>query len=311
MPATIIEEFHRSPSTVSYMVRAFLPSPGRRWAGAFPSIVERWSQLRIDGRHQHSFRGLTGLPVGGRTLLLYPHVFGFPLQMALLTHPAFPLPIWRALQIRNHLLLHRTFAEDEVLDLETRVAGQRILERGAEVDLHTTLSSAGERVWESLNTFFYRGRYGPLQDASPLARAPEGGGPEAARWHMPSGVGWRFGGLTGDYNGIHLQSWYARLFGFKAAFHHPQLVLGQCLARLPAPSPARQRLDAWLKGPVFYDSDVRLQASGSPEGIRFSLWLGGETRPSLVGHWHAEPPGSRLVDEQGVPLPSGPEPMIG
>ena len=281
----LLEEFHRRPSVAAYMVRALLPSPGLRRTGVLPRIVERWSPVRLDPPHLRAFLALTGLSAADGVPILYPHVFGFPLHMALLTRRAFPLPIWRALQTRNHLLRHRPFTAEEPLDLETRVAAERRLERGVEVDLETTLTSGGECVWESVVTFFYRGDYGAVQAASPPARSPEVGGLPMARWHVPAGVGWRFARLTGDYNGIHWMNAYARLFGFRSAFHHPQLVLGQCLARLSPPARERQRLDAWLKGPVFYDTDVTLRAASGAGGVRFAVAMEGEARPSIVGHW--------------------------
>jgi hypothetical protein len=44
---------------------------------------------------------LTGLPPDGYLPTIYPHAFGFRLQMVILIHPAFPIPIWSALQIRT------------------------------------------------------------------------------------------------------------------------------------------------------------------------------------------------------------------
>ncbi len=286
MSATLEMKFDRRPSTVAYMLRACHRSAGLRQAGGFPPIRASWKQCRVDRRHLALFLQLTGLRADGALPLLYPHVFGFPLQMAILTHPAFPLPIWNSLQIRNHLLQHRPIGEDAVLDLETRVAGQRILEKGAEVDLHTNVRSRDEVLWESLNTFYYRGRFGEPGAASPLARAPAVADLVLAQWHTATGVGWRFGGLTGDYNGIHWSRWYARRFGFPQAFHHPQLVLGQCMAHLSALDPAAaQRLDAWLKGPVYYDSDVRLRAAVEPDRTAFALMAPGEERPAILGSW--------------------------
>ncbi len=306
----VIEEFESRPSVAAYMVRAFLPSPGLREDGAFPRIVERWQKLRIDTDHLQSFISMTGLPAGaGMSLLhspaaslLYPHVFGFPLQMALLTHRVFPLPIWGVLQTRNHMLLHRPFSEHEVLNLETGVAGQRILAKGIEVDLYSTLSALGERVWDGLTTFYYRGHYGPEQTASPLAKPLSGEWPETFRWCMPGGVGWRFAGLTGDYNGIHWQNWYARLLGFKASLNHPQLVIGQCLARLSVPASPCQRLDVWLKGPVYYDTDVRLREFRQPKKHWFDLSMDEKELPSIVGRWSAASPESRLIDDKDLPL---------
>ncbi len=286
MPEALRIELHRRPSTLGNMTRALYPSAGLAKAGRFPSIVVSWRQHRVDRRHLDRFLGLTGLEAGGHLPLLFPHVVSFPLQMTILTHPMFPVPIWGALQIRNHLLQHRRITTGEVLEIETRVAGQRFLEKGAEVDLHCAVRSGAAVVWESLNTSYYRGRFGPPGEASTLARSPEGMGEVYARWRMPSGTGRRFGGLTGDYNGIHLWSWYARLFGFKGAFLHPQLSLGLCMAHLAGREDQEvQCLDAWLKGPVYYGSAVTLRAAVSESDRIFALLADEDERPRIVGRW--------------------------
>ena len=252
--------------------------------------------MRVDRRELETFLRLTGLSADAGLPILYPHVVGFPLLMAILTSPGFPLSIWNALQIRNHLLQHRPIPQDEALDMEIHVSAQRVLEKGAEIDLHTALHSQSGLLWESLNTFYYRGRFGDPEAASPLAPAPAVGNASVARWHTLSGVGLQFGRLTGDYNGIHLSDRYARLFAFPRAFHHPQLMLGQCLAHLAAPTNDRpQRLDAWLKGPVFYDCDVALHAAKDQDSTVFSLIPEGETRPALLGLWRSCAPGSQLA----------------
>ena len=253
----------------------------------------------MEPRHLAELLRLTGLRAEKDLPLLYPLVFGFPLQMVILTDPAFPLPIWGALQIRNHVVQHRPVSAGAVLDLETRVAGQRILDRGAEVDLHTTIRSRDDLVWENVNTFYYRGRFGEAGTASPLARSPEPGDAVVAQWFMPAGGGWRFAGLTGDYNGIHWVRCYARLFGFRRDFHHPQLVLGQCMARVAPHDPALpQRLDAWLKGPVYYNSKVQLWATAEPNDATFALVPDGESRPAIIGRWRSGATVSPLLEER-------------
>ena len=166
-----------------------------------------------------------------------------------------------------------------------------------EVDLHTTVEVERQLAWESVNTFYYRGRFGEAGPPSPMASAPEAGDEVIDRWRTPAGGGLGFGGLTGDYNGIHWWSTYARLFGFRGAFHHPQLVLGQALAHLAegASAPA-QRLDAWLKGPVYHGSAVTLRARPGTDGTAFAVVAEGEERPAIVGRWRAVPAGSRLPE---------------
>lgn len=279
-------EFDRRPSTVAYMLRALVPSPGLDVGKPPPDVRAAWRRHRIDRAHLAAFLRLTELEAGAAVPLLYLHVLGFPLLMAILTSRAFPLGIWGSLQVRNHLLQRRPIAMDEVLDLEAAVVARRVLEKGVEFDLHTAAIASGEIAWESLNTFYYRGRFGPPSDPSPLARAPEVHGGEVARWRMPGGGGWSFGGLTGDYNGLHWSRWWARRFGFRADFLHPPRVLGMCLARLTAPSAGGpERLDAWLKGPVHYGAEASLREVAGTGGSLFALHADGEGRPAVVGSW--------------------------
>jgi hypothetical protein len=105
-----------------------------------------------------------------------------------------------------------------------------------------------------------------------------------ATWRAPSGVGLRTGRLTGDFNPLHYSRRYARRRGFSGPFLHPQLALGQCLARLPGRDPGLPlRLDVWVRGQVYAGADVRLLAGS--DGT-FALRCGAEERPALMGRLH-------------------------
>jgi acyl dehydratase len=120
----------------------------------------------------------------------------------------------------------------------------------------------------------------PRPQAPSLAAAPV-----VDRFPLPSAGGWVFARLTGDYNGIHQWRWYARRFGFPAAFLHPQRVAGMCLAKLHGPDSDAQTLDLWIKGPLFYGANVLLQAAHGEDGLRFGLSLDGDPRAALAGNW--------------------------
>ena len=91
---------------------------------------------------------------------------------------------------------------------------------------------------------------------------------------------------------MHLNDDYARLLGFRRAFFHPQRIVGQCLARLAAStlpcaairSPT-QRLDLWLKGPVYYEAELTLRAHSQEGSCSFFLFVAGDERPAVVGRW--------------------------
>jgi len=142
------------------MAGAFLPLPALPSDGSFPRIVERWAGMRIDPKHLAAFRAAIGARDDDSVCVLYPHVLGFRLQMALLTHPAFPLPIWNALQVRNRLLRHRAVEPGATFEMDTRTARHQRVDKGLEVELHIRLSQGTELLWESSVTYFYRGRFG-------------------------------------------------------------------------------------------------------------------------------------------------------
>jgi hypothetical protein len=284
--ARTVDHHRAAPSALRFMTRALTPSRGLPADGTFPAIPQVWTGMRMEARHLEVFREATGLQDGGGASVLYPHVLGFRLQMALLTHRAFPLSIWNALQVRNQLVLHRPLASGALFDLETRVDSHRLVEKGVEVDIGSRLCQGSECIWEGTVTYFYRGRFGhapvePSVSNSPdLARALE-----VNRFEMPRRGGLRFARLTGDYNGIHYWRWYARRLGFAASFLHPQRTAGICMSHLEGPRSESQRLDLWIKGPVFYGGGVTLRAEQNESGVCFGLLVAGDPRFAIRGHW--------------------------
>jgi acyl dehydratase len=285
MPPRKIElEYRRRPSALRYMALAFWPSPRLNAGAALPAMRAHWKHLRAAPRDLRDVDALTGMASGDALPFLFPLVLGLRLQMALLTHPVFPIPIWRTLQIRNRMLQHRPIARSAQFDLDVQVLEHRVLEKGIEFDLRTCVVESGTPAWEGSTTFYARGRYGPAITAPLPALAPPGDAAEVvACWRMDTRGALRFGALTGDYNGIHLSSAYARRFGFPRAFLHPQRVIGACLARLPEGGVPRV-LETALKGPVPYGAEVTLRAERGASGTVFSLSVEDDSRPAVVGH---------------------------
>lgn len=282
MNIAVTLDFDRRPRVVPYMLRAMVPV--RRQVNLFPQIRARWSQHRVDALELGEFLRITGLPAGPALPLLYPLTFGFRLAMTILTHPAFPVPIWGVLQTRNHIVRHRSIAVDASLDFETRVMHGRIVPKGAEFDLRTTVKIAGDLAWQSDVTFFTRGYFGEPGPAAPPTRSPSDTGHPVAQWDLCDADHWKFGRFTGDYNGIHLWDWYARRLGFRRALYHPQRVLGECMAHLPRHEDADGPLllDAWIKGPIPHGAKVRLHAAALSTTTTFALYAG-DDRPCIVG----------------------------
>lgn len=276
--------YQRRPAALPYVLRALWP--GRRRGKLPPALSASWAGHRADPRELAEYARITGLPLDDTLPLLYPLTFGFRLVMTILTHPAFPVPIFGLLQIRNHLRQHRPVPSGARLDFATRTAAVRLVDRGAEFDLATTVRQDGRIAWESVVTILARGRFGAPQSPVPLARSPEVAGPIAAQWTLRDADHWRFGRFTGDYNGVHFADTYARFFGFRRALYHPQRVLAECLGRLAIPVTGPASFDAWIKGPVAHGASVRLHADAGARATTFALFA--ETgRPALVGRLHS------------------------
>ena len=287
-PSKSLVELHASrPSFLAFAARALRPSPGLQ-SGEFTGLADRWPGLRIEAAQRAERARLTGLAGAAGLELLLPHVVGFPLTMAMLTHRAYPLPIWNALQIRNRLVLEERLEYGREHVLETRLAGHRILDKGAEIDLETQLTCGTRRVWRSEVTFFYRGRFGPASTAHEPAQAPDiGAGAREVTFEMPRAGGLAMARMTGDYNPIHWWGWYARRLRFPTRFLHPQRTVGICMGRLPAPASGRQSLDLWIKGPVFYGAKVALRSEPAGAAVRFGLSVAGDPRHAIRGEWGA------------------------
>lgn len=264
------------------MARAILASRRPGFAKGLPQLAATWRKHPVAGARLDDFLELTGLDGHPLWALLYPQAAGFRLLMTLVTDYGFPFPIWSALQVRNRLVLRARFARGDTLDLSAEVTEARSLDKGTEIDVACAAQRGGTTVWESLTTFYYRGREGAPHSAAAPPAAPVVNGAAMAQWVPASGARLRFARLTGDYNGIHLSDWYARLFGFRGAFHHPQRTLGQCLARLARVRPQLPvSLDSWLKGPVYYGAKVSMRAGSG--GSEFGLFVEGDERPAIIG----------------------------
>ena len=268
-----------------FMARALLPK--RRGAAPAP-LALRLAPARAPAGQLAAYLELTGLAGGDRLPLAWPHVWGFRLHMALLTDPAFPLPIWSALQVRVRMRQLAPLAAGARHALAVQASGMRRLEKGTEADLQCTLrDDADELLWDSFTTFYWRGRGSRRSEAAPHeASSPAVEGGVAAQWTSPQGGGWRFGALTGDYNPLHWSDAYARAFGFMRAFHHPGRIAAQCLARLALDrGEPRKQLELWIKGPVYYGAALVLRRRDDGDGCLFALHVDGDVRPALVGRW--------------------------
>lgn len=289
MKKTYRNEYYRPPSALKFMSLAALPKKGFINTGDFPDIVAQWKNCKPSYSAIKDFNTLTGIEINKAYHPLFLHTISFRLLMSVLTHPAFPEAIWSVLQVRNIMIQRRSLSLAEPFDLEVKFAEHRIVQKGLEFDLQTSISVSNDIVWESINTFYIRGKFGVASDIS-MTKAPKTPSFSHSVWNIPHHGGRNFGSLTGDYNGIHMWDWYAKMFGFKAAFSHPQRVLGQIFNKLHEEETTNipLKIETWLKGPVYYGTNLELKVAEEEKGKLFSLHVNDEQRPAIIGRYSNE-----------------------
>lgn len=103
-----------------------------------------------------------------------------------------------------------------------------------------------------------------------------------AEWHLPTGLGRRYGAASGDRNPIHLHPVTARLFGFPRHIAHGMWTVARCLAQESGGGvgdPGRIRsVRADFRAPVLLPATVTYAAAGRD----FEVCDG--SRVHLTGH---------------------------
>jgi len=272
------------------MLRATLPAipgvnlvPGvRKHGSTLPDTALARHGVRVDRAHLEAYAEVCGFRVGGTLPLPYPHLLAFGLQLQLMTDPAFPFPAIGLVHVENAITAHRAIATTEALDVVTRPSGLRPHRRGQVFDLVTSVSSAGDLVWEETSTFLRRGTGddeapgGPLDD---LEVVPSSG----TQWRLAGDLGRRYAAVSGDRNPIHLYGLTAKAFGFPRQIAHGMWSLSRCVAALEGRLPDAVTVRAAFRKPVLLPGTVALGTRRDETGYTFSLTSPTTGAPHLVG----------------------------
>ena len=294
---TIHLEFTRSPSSLRTLLQALVLqqhtyAPGRR----LPGIEVAGSGIHLNRKHLSLFNRICGESRSSQVSLLYPFAIVYPYILRLLSHSAMPLSIFRSLNTRNQVTLHRNMDIRTSVDVKSRISAYRVIANGIEIDIISSVFQDNAIVWENLSTYYYRGKYGPVDDSF---RLPQPDRIQNSRltgqFCMEAKDGFRFARLTGDTNGIHYNSIYARMLGFKGAFAQPIRVVSRCLQYMPIPEPEISAcLVLFYKGPVYYNHKLTLMHACRDKTFQFDLYLEEDDRPCISGWYRIGSPPDTL-----------------
>src|SRR6185369_5689458 len=188
--------------------------------GEVPRIESRLAKVVIDRKHLANYAELCGAAAGNTLPIAYPHVLAMPLHLAMLGAEAFPVKLFGLVHVQNRIAMRQPLSAEEPAEIRAWIEGHRETERGQEFDLHTEYAVAGDAIWDETCTFLAR-RKPPAGTKPAVARhaegAPDSTAVKSSSFRAPSGLGRRYGFISGDVNPIHMSDLTARAFGFPRA----------------------------------------------------------------------------------------------
>ena len=283
-----------SPSTLPMMLKAALPVlpgvnlvPGVRRSGdTLPDLTLTRHDVPVDRAHVAAYSDVCGFALKETLPVTYPHLLAFGLHMAIMTDGAFPFPAVGTVHLANTITQHRPVTADERLQVTARPDGLRPHAKGRVFDMHTTVHSGGELVWEETSTFLRVGAGDRSVGAGPLEGLEQ---PDATgtSWRLAGDLGRRYAAVSGDRNPIHLYALTAKAFGFPRQIAHGMWSKARCLAALDGRLPDAVTIEAAFKKPVLLPGTVLFGSARHDDGYTFALSRPGDGKPHLLGRFRA------------------------
>lgn len=241
-------------------------------ADRLPDVVYVADGLRADPAPLSAYQELLGEPGTDELPAGYVHVLAFPLAMALMVRPDFPLPVLGMVHTANRVVQHRPVTLGEELSARAEARSPRAHRKGTLVDLAVTVEAGGETVWEGVSTYLARGTRlpGAAEEAPSSPTEEEHGGDVVAVWSLGADTGKRYAEVSGDRNPIHVSRLGAKAFGFPRPIAHGMYTASRALAQL-----ARFRGDAFtwevdFAKPVLLPGRVALSVDPAGDGVRYA-----------------------------------------
>jgi acyl dehydratase len=255
--------------------------------GEVPRIEARLAKVVIDRKHLANYAEVCGAAAGTTLPIAYPHVLAMPLHLAILGAEAFPVKLFGLVHVHNRIAMRQPLSAEEPAEIRAWIEGHRETERGQEFELHTEYAVAGDAIWDETCTFLARSRP-PAGNKPGVARttegSPDGQAVKSSSFRAPSGLGRRYGFISGDVNPIHMSDLTARAFGFPRAIAHGMWSLGRSVSDFEAEQfDGGCELSVSFKLPIFMPSWLTLQRWAIENGSGFALRDAQGEKPHLTG----------------------------
>lgn len=274
------------------LLRAALPSlpvvsrlPGVRKASpeGFGGLRLTRPPVTVERAHVEAYAAVCGFPTKDTVPVTYPHLLAFPLQMAIMTDPAYPAPAIGTVHLENSITAHRAIGVGETLSVTAAVGAAQTHPKGTTYLFTTTITAAGssEPVWESVSTYLRRGRGDETASFATTFEEVEARGP---RWSLAGDLGRRYAAVSGDHNPIHLHPLTAKALGFPRQIAHGMWSKARCVAALENQLPDAVRVDVGFRKPILLPGAVSFGSRPRDEGgFAFSLTSSDRATTHLLG----------------------------
>lgn len=244
--------------------------------------------LRVDGVHADpvqlaDYQHLLGVPGTDDLPPGYVHVLAFPLAMAVMVRPDFPLPAIGMVHTANRVEQRRALRLGETVTVRAWAEGVRSHAKGTLVDLVVTVDAGGEQVWRGVSTYLARRRLpdlpAPAADARPRPALPTAA---TGVWRLPADTGRRYAAVSGDRNPIHVSRLGARLFGFPRPIAHGMYTAARALAGTAVRAGALTWTVEFAK-PVLLPATVAFAVVHDGAELRYAAWSPRSRKAHLTG----------------------------
>jgi hypothetical protein len=292
-----VEELGSSPALpVLYAkVAAGALLPGR--GDALPQRKLALRKVEIDLDRLATYARVCAFTLRDSLPPTYPHLLGFPLELALMSERSFPFRPLGVVHVANRIDQSRPVPVTARPDVLVWAEGLRPHRRGSQFDLVTELEVEGDPVWREHSTYLRPG--GGTKDGTPPEHAsgPRDGDPAdtasgatevpggelASIWDVPGDIGRRYGDVSGDRNPIHLRALTAKPFGFPSAIAHGMWMKARCLAALEGSLPDAFEARVEFRKPLRIPGRARLRVAWRENGFDYALDPPDNGRPHLTG----------------------------
>ncbi len=262
-------ELDSPPSLPPLYAKAALGSVLPGGGDELPDHAVELTGAEIDPERLADYCAVCGFRLRDTVPPTYPHLLGFPLQMALMTERSFPFALLGMVHIANRVEQRRALPVTARPSVRVWAENLRDHHKGRQVDLITEVSVDGEVVWRECSNYLRPGKGSgerPEREGDEFADAHP-----AATWEVPGDIGRRYASVSGDRNPIHMHSLSARLFGFPSAIAHGMWTYARALSTLDGHLPEAHSSEGEFRAPLRIPGRAQLLLAGGEGEWRLAL----------------------------------------